>query len=187
MTIGALGLCVYIYLSVCVYINIQQIYLFGNNRACWWVSHNAWFRNSQTHSVNDSIKYFDRVFLQVPVKNCYVGMFLYALLISGVCDGVWHITHLNTWYIQIFEFCPCKMCVPHYNVFTGGMDSESTSYKYSLLFQISRHTLPHFLCDICLKNLLYEIMHPLTIVFYTESHPRVAPLWMAGAKLLKTN
>ena len=38
------------------------------------VSHNALFRNSQTHSVNESIYDFDRVFLGIPVKNWIVGM-----------------------------------------------------------------------------------------------------------------
>ena len=52
------------------------------NRACSWVSHNALFRNyqnalfrnSQTHSVHYSIKDFYWVFLEIPVKNCIVGM-----------------------------------------------------------------------------------------------------------------
>ena len=44
--------------------------------ACKWVSHNALLWESQTHSVNDSIYDFDRVFLEIPVKNCIVGMLL---------------------------------------------------------------------------------------------------------------
>ena len=38
------------------------------------VSRNALFQNSQTHSVNDSIKDFDWLVLQISVKNCIVGM-----------------------------------------------------------------------------------------------------------------
>ena len=41
-----------------------------NNNACWWVSQNALFWKSQTHSFNDNIKDFDQVFLGIPVKNC---------------------------------------------------------------------------------------------------------------------
>ena len=46
------------------------------NSACYRVSHNALFRTSQTHSGNDSISDFDWVFLEIPVKNCIVGMLL---------------------------------------------------------------------------------------------------------------
>ena len=52
-------------------------------RACQWVSHNALFLKSQTHSVNvhDSIYDIDWVFLEIPVKNCIVGMLLTCPLI----------------------------------------------------------------------------------------------------------
>ena len=46
------------------------------NGACQWVSHNALFLKSRTHSVNDRIYDFDWVFLEFPVKNCIVGMLL---------------------------------------------------------------------------------------------------------------
>ena len=42
------------------------------NGACLWVSHNAFFRNSQRNSVNDSIYDFDWVFLEIPVKYCII-------------------------------------------------------------------------------------------------------------------
>ena len=45
-----------------------------SNRAFQWVSHNALFCKSQTHSDNDSIYYFDWVFLEIPMKTCIVGM-----------------------------------------------------------------------------------------------------------------
>ena len=40
------------------------------------IPHNALFQNSLTHSVNDSLYDFDWVFLEIPVKNCIVGMLL---------------------------------------------------------------------------------------------------------------
>ena len=52
-------------------------------RACLWVSRNALFWKSQTHSVNDSIYNFDWVFLEIPVKNCMVRM-----LLTGPIDSV---------------------------------------------------------------------------------------------------
>ena len=55
------------------------------NWACWWVSNNALFWKSQTHSVNDSIHVygFAWAFLEIPVKNCIVGI-LWAFSISNI-------------------------------------------------------------------------------------------------------
>ena len=51
-------------------------YVPAYNRACLWVSHNALFWKSQTHSENDSIYDFNWVFVESPVKNYIVGMLL---------------------------------------------------------------------------------------------------------------
>ena len=51
-------------------------YLIIVQTACQWVSHNALFWKSQTHSVNDTIYNFNWVLLEIPVKNCIVGMLL---------------------------------------------------------------------------------------------------------------
>ena len=47
-----------------------------SNRACCWVSHNALFLKTQTHTLTDSRYEFDWVFLEIPMKNCIVGMLL---------------------------------------------------------------------------------------------------------------
>ena len=56
-----------------VWLGVSETFTKQVNKACWWVSHNALFWKSQTHSVNDSIHNFDWVFLEIPVKNCIVG------------------------------------------------------------------------------------------------------------------
>ena len=48
----------------------------ATNRACQRVSHNALIRNSQTHSVNESIQDYYWVVLETPVKNFTMGMLL---------------------------------------------------------------------------------------------------------------
>ena len=50
--------------------------LFPHYGSCLWASHNALLWKSQTHSVNDSIKDFDQVFQEIPLKNCIVVMLL---------------------------------------------------------------------------------------------------------------
>ena len=58
---------------------------------CLWVSHNALFSKSQTYPINDSIYYFDWVFLEIPVKNCIVGMLLTCPIVSHFCLTLFHI------------------------------------------------------------------------------------------------
>ena len=44
---------------------------------------------SQTHSVNDSIYNFDRVFLEIPVENCMVGMLLTYTIDPNLWESLW--------------------------------------------------------------------------------------------------
>ena len=52
--------------------------------ACKWVSHNAIFWKFQKQWVNDSIYVFKWVFLEIPIKICFVWMFLTCLIVTVV-------------------------------------------------------------------------------------------------------
>ena len=59
------------------------------------MSNNALFRKSQTHAVNVSIYNFDCIFLEIPVKNCIVGM-LWTCPIPASTDMDWTDSELLT-------------------------------------------------------------------------------------------
>ena len=48
---------------------------------------------NQTHAVNDSLYDFEWVFLEIPVKNCIVGMLIKRPI--TVLQKFWHVSSAN--------------------------------------------------------------------------------------------
>ena len=73
----------------------------GRNRACYKVSHNAWFRNSQTHTHN--ISDFDWVFPVIPEKlHCrnVVNMPYWAKIYAGFLTFWYPFRHWHFWQTE---------------------------------------------------------------------------------------
>ena len=71
-------------------------------RACLWVSHNTLFWKS--HSVNDGKNDFDWVFMEIPMKNCIVGMLLTWPIAEMIVPSV------HTCSLLYLSFMVC--CIP---------------------------------------------------------------------------
>ena len=67
----------------------------GRNRACYKVSHNAWFRNSYLYFVNDGTYDFSNS--GFPFQNCIVGMLLTCPIAMITSLNIILISRLRKW------------------------------------------------------------------------------------------